>query len=222
MKKRLIFFCFIRFLAAETPESKIVVIDQFISSEVSQALIQYYNMEKQNLDVNSDNQIAFSSISNPHIRKLISDISDQVLTLMKQSYGIKKAKYRLDHAGLYARIPGNSCGYHADNIRFYCPIHGSDQGKLRTTCKGDCPGAQYVPNHTHLREYTALIYLNDDFQGGEILFEDGPCNKIYRKIIPIRSNLLVLAPNGKDFYHEVFQIRSGRRYSLHIWYTRNN
>jgi hypothetical protein len=106
----------------------------------------------------------------------------------------------------------------ADNIAFSCPIHGKDQDKLRRTCDGNCPGASFVPNHTYWREYTALLYLNDDFEGGEILFEDGPCNKLYQKIIPIKAHMLVLAPNGPHFYHEVFPIKSGKRYSLHIWY----
>lgn len=76
-----------------------------------------------------------------------------------------------------------------------------------------------MSNHTHWREYTALLYLNEDFEGGEILFEDGPCNRLYKKVIPIRAGMLVIAPNGKDFYHELFPIGSGKRYSLHLWYT---
>jgi hypothetical protein len=127
--------------------------------------------------------------------------------------------YYLDHAGLYSRIKGNFCPYHADNITFSCPTHGKCQQELRARCPGTCLGAKFIPNHTPWRDYTALIYLNDNFEGGEISFEDGPQNKLYKKTIPIEACQLVLAPNGNHFYHEVFLIRKGTRYSLHLWYT---
>ena len=201
------------------PESQIMIMESFISTDVAESLIQYYDAEKGNLNNSSDNEFSLSSMDNPHIKKIIRDISEQVIQLMHRSYPLMGKNYQLDHAGLYARIAHNYCPYHADNVYFYCPIHGGDQQQLRTICPGNCPGAKFVPNHTAWREYTALIYLNDEFEGGEITFEDGPHNRQYKKTIPIRANLLVLAPNGPDFYHEVFPIRKGKRYSLHLWFT---
>lgn len=201
------------------PESQIIIIEDFIPSEIAHSLTLFYNSEKKDLNQNSDNQLTLNSSSNPHIRKIISNISREILQIMKQAYDLSHKIYQVDHFALYSRIAGNYCVYHSDNIMFDCPIHGKDQTKLRVSCKGNCPGAKFIPNHTPWREYTALLYLNDDFEGGEILFEDGPQNKLYKKIIPIRSNMLIIAPNGKDFYHEVFPIRKGRRYSLIFWYT---
>lgn len=198
---------------ASSPESQIVIVEEFISTDVAQELIRYYDAEKRELNSSSDNELSFGSIQNPRIKKIIRDISDQVIAL------ISDKNYHLDHAGLYSRIVHNYCPYHADNVYFECPIHGRDQGQLRRICPGNCPGAKFVPNHTSWREYTALIYLNEDFEGGEIAFEDGPCNRHYKKTIPIRANMLVLAPNGPNFYHEVFPIRQGKRYSLHLWLT---
>lgn len=200
-------------LHASSPEHRIILVEEFISADVAEQLIQYYDGEKQNLTSQSDNELSFSAIRNPHIQKIIRDISEQVKALISDKV------CHLDHAGLYARIAPNYCPYHADNVYFECPVHGKDQGVLRALCPGTCQGAHFVPNHTWWREYTALIYLNEDFEGGEIAFEDGPCNKLYRKIIPIRAHMLVLAPNGADFYHEVFPIRKGKRYSLHLWLT---
>ncbi|MBS0604564.1 MAG: 2OG-Fe(II) oxygenase [Verrucomicrobia bacterium] len=201
------------------PESQIIILENFISPEAARALIQFYDAEKRNLNNSSDNELALSSIYNSYIRNIISEISSRVLQVMRQNYPLMGKNYHVDHGGLYSRIVGNYCPYHADNISFDCPIHGRNQGQLRTTCNGQCPGARFVPNHTWWREYTALIYLNEGFEGGEIAFEDGPFNRIYKKVVPIRANMLVLAPNGSNFYHEVFPIRSGKRYSLHLWYT---
>ena len=202
-----------------SPENQIIVLENFISSETSRTLIQCFESQRQNLSSNSANELSIGAISDPQVRKLLLEISNRVLKLMQEKYHLMGGTYFLDHGGLYARIPQNFCRYHTDNLYFDCPIHGNDQHRLRTICPGDCPGAKYVPNHTPHREYTALIYLNDDFTGGEIAFEDGPHNALYRKVIPIQSLMLVLAPNGPHFYHEVYPIRSGRRYSLHLWYT---
>ena len=202
-----------------SPESKIIQIENFISPEISRELIQYYDSQKSDLNQYSDNQLEFGFSIDPRIRQIVTDIASRILSVMKDRYGLTSKPYQVDHCALYCRIPGNSCGYHADNIRFECPIHGGDQNFLRKACKGNCSGSRFVPNHTGWREYTALLYLNEDFQGGEILFEDGPFNKLYRRVIPIKRNLLVITPNGPDFYHEVFTIRSGKRYSMHFWFT---
>jgi hypothetical protein len=201
------------------PESQIVIIADFISSDTARTLIEFYKGERKDLKQHLDNELSFFSSTNPSIKNLVSAISAEILKVMQYSYDLKGKKYLADHCALYARIPGNFCPYHADNIYFSCPVHGSDQNRLRSVCKGECPGSKYLPNHTPWREYTALLYLNDDFEGGEIQFEDGPCNKLYTRKIPIKANMLVITPNGSDFYHEVFTIRRGTRYSLHIWYT---
>ena len=206
-------------LSGVDPESQIIILENFISPEISSALIRHFEGEKKNLTSNSDNELSIGSVSNPQIRKMVLDISNRVLQLMKQCYPVGNRTYILDHGGLYARIPKNFCSYHTDNLYFDCPLHGRDQNRLRTICPGNCPGSRYVPNHTYWREYTALIYLNDEFTGGQLAFEDGPHNQIYKKVIPIHANMLVLAPNGQHFYHEVYPIQTGKRYSLHLWFT---
>lgn len=212
-------FLFISLFGHEA-ESQIIVIENFISKKTAKELIQFYDVNKKNLSRSSDNQLTFDSSTSGHIRNTISQISHEILKVMQNRYGIDD-RYHIDHLALYARIKGNYCPYHADNVLFTCPIHGSDQTRLRQVCNGSCPGSHFLPNHTGWREYTALVYLNDDFEGGEIAFEDGPHNQIYKKVIPIRSCMLVIAPNGPNFYHEVYPIKKGKRYSLHIWYTSN-
>lgn len=201
------------------PEDQIIVMEEFLSSQESKELIRFYNSSKKNKVVYSDNQISLCSIENKFVQKILKNISDRVLNSIQQNYPLNGKEYHLDHGGIYSRIKGNFCPYHSDNIYFECPIHGKDQSYLRMICNGKCAGSKFVPNHTSWREYTALIYLNDNFEGGEILFEDGPCNKRYQKIFSIKANMLILAPNGPDFYHEVFPIIKGTRYSIHLWYT---
>ena len=75
---------------------------------------------------------------------------------------------------------------------------------------------RWVPNHTPIRDYTALAYLNDDFTGGELVFPD------LDVVIAPKTGLLVGFPSNHKFVHSVRSVLSGKRYSLPIWFTVNS
>ena len=70
------------------------------------------------------------------------------------------------------------------------------------------------PNHTPERDVSALYYLNDDFEGGEIVFEQHGLS------IKPHAGLLVIFPSDRHHVHEVLPITAGKRYSVQTWYTR--
>jgi hypothetical protein len=72
---------------------------------------------------------------------------------------------------------------------------------------------RWVPNHTPQRDYTGLVYLNDNFTGGELVFPDRDV-----VIIP-KPGLFIGFPSNHKFVHAVPKVRSGKRYSLPIWFT---
>ena len=90
-------------------------------------------------------------------------------------------------------LPGDSHIPHADNSR---REHG-----------------RWLPNHTPQRDYTALVYLNDNFTGGELVFPDRDV-----VIIP-KPGLFVGFPSNHKFVHAVPNVLSGKRYSLPVWFT---
>ena len=92
-------------------------------------------------------------------------------------------------------LPGDSHIAHADNER---RKHG-----------------RWVRNHTPQRDYTGLLYLNDNFTGGELVFPDRDV-----VIIP-KPGLLVGFPSNHEFIHRVPKVLSGKRYSLPVWFTVN-
>ena len=75
---------------------------------------------------------------------------------------------------------------------------------------------RWVPNHTAQRDYTGLVYLNDDFTGGELVFPD------LDVVIAPRPGLLVGFPSNHKFVHAVPKVLSGKRYSLLLWFTVNS
>jgi len=93
-------------------------------------------------------------------------------------------------------LPGDSHVAHADNER---RAHG-----------------RWAPNHTPQRDYTGLVYLNDKFTGGELVFPDRDV-----VIIP-KPGLFIGFPSNHKFVHAVPKVLSGKRYSLPIWFTLNS
>jgi hypothetical protein len=76
-------------------------------------------------------------------------------------------------------------------------------------------GHKWVPNHTPQRDYTAILYLNSDFGGGDLCF---PQHKL---CISPESGLLVVFPSSRDFIHSVRRVRRGTRYSMPFWFTKD-
>ena len=93
-------------------------------------------------------------------------------------------------------LPGDSHIAHADNQR-------RKRGR-------------WIPNHTPQRDYTGLVYLNDKFTGGELVFPDRDV------VIVPKPGLFVGFPSNHKFVHAVPRVLSGKRYSLPIWFTLNS
>jgi hypothetical protein len=58
-----------------------------------------------------------------------------------------------------------------------------------------------------------IIYLNDNYEGGEIKFETHDLS------IKPKSGDLVMFPGNMHYAHEVTKVLSGDRYTLPIWFT---
>ncbi len=57
----------------------------------------------------------------------------------------------------------------------------------------------------------AIIYLNDNYEGGEISFPDRGID------IKPKSGMLITFPGNKNYVHEVKEVISGTRLTLSIW-----
>jgi hypothetical protein len=58
-----------------------------------------------------------------------------------------------------------------------------------------------------------LVYLNDNFTGGELVFPD-------REVVVIpKPGLFVGFPSNHKFVHAVPNVLSAKRYSLPVWFT---
>lgn len=71
-------------------------------------------------------------------------------------------------------------------------------------------------NHEGAEEinFSAVIYLNDDFTGGELLLED--FEYLHK---PKALSIIIFHPT---YWHEIKPILSGKRYAMPIWGTLND
>jgi 2OG-Fe(II) oxygenase superfamily len=90
---------------------------------------------------------------------------------------------------------------------------GGRHSRHADNCRQDEHG-DWVANHTPQRDVSAIYYLNDEFEGGEIVF--GP----QELVVKPRRGLLLAFPSDADHVHEVLLVRSGVRYTMPIWFTK--
>ncbi|XP_013813606.1 prolyl 3-hydroxylase 3 isoform X1 [Apteryx mantelli] len=68
------------------------------------------------------------------------------------------------------------------------------------------------------RDYSGILYLNDDFQGGGLFFTELDTVTVTAKVYP-KCGRLVAFSSGKDNPHGVWAVSHGRRCAVALWYT---
>jgi hypothetical protein len=71
-------------------------------------------------------------------------------------------------------------------------------------------------NRSSKNYFSSLLYLNDDYQGGEIYFPQ------YNKTIKPKSRSLIFFPGNSNYVHGVNQSFKNNRYALLVFHTINN
>ena len=123
-------------------------------------------------------------------KRIMQDARQRAIEALKSFY-IEPEIYS-DTVQLVKWSPGQSMVPHADNAN----PDGS-------------------PHGTPWRDYASVIYLNDDYGGGEFYF---PGTQV--EIKPT-AGLLVAFTGGMRHFHGVREVCGAARYTMPGWYTRN-
>uniref|UniRef100_A0A1A7YAL0 procollagen-proline 3-dioxygenase n=1 Tax=Iconisemion striatum TaxID=60296 RepID=A0A1A7YAL0_9TELE len=75
------------------------------------------------------------------------------------------------------------------------------------------------PAYTH-RDYSAILYLNDDFEGGEFIFTELDAKTVTAEVHP-RCGRVVGFGAGKENPHGVRAVTRGQRCAVALWFTFN-
>ncbi|XP_040217097.1 prolyl 3-hydroxylase 3 [Rana temporaria] len=73
------------------------------------------------------------------------------------------------------------------------------------------------PAYIH-RDYSAMIYLNDDFQGGNLFFTELDGKSVTAEVRP-QCGRLVMYGSGGENAHGVRAVTAGRRCAIALWFT---
>lgn len=110
--------------------------------------------------------------------------------------------------------------YHAKRVfefveaRYPGPFSGFDMGKTHIARFEEGRGMHKHFDATKPNDIATLIYLNDNYSGGEVFFPDHGIS------IKPEPGDLVCFPDTPDFVHGVQPIVSGIRYTTPRWFTR--
>lgn len=65
--------------------------------------------------------------------------------------------------------------------------------------------------HYDVADFSLIIYLNDDYVGGELEYENSSIKEDIKKIKPIKNSAILIS---KNVIHRVLPVLSGKRYSM--------
>jgi hypothetical protein len=77
----------------------------------------------------------------------------------------------------------------------------------------NCEPDGITPNATPWRSHGGVIYLNDDFEGGEIFYP-----KLDLEIRP-NPGMMVIHPAGLEYLHGVKKVTEGIRHTISVFFT---
>jgi hypothetical protein len=198
--------------------SNLIIIEGFTDEATCHRLIEAYT-SLVSLNGSSDNGLYLPDMRGKDYAafQAAKCLIDRVRHMIEIRYGDRVG---CDLALLCAIIPGFRHTLHADNSKIVCPTHGEDAERLvEAGCQ--CEDIEVRPNHTSWRKYTALLYLDSNHKGGNIVFGEGPniYGRSYRKEIEVKRGLLVLSPSNELYHHYTTAVTSGIRYSMNVWFT---
>jgi hypothetical protein len=175
----------------------ILLEDEWLRSEDCEYLVLLYKTFW-SPDVGEDyhgNRVIYYSVfsGSTEVKQYLRGLTKRLQDRVQEFFGVRGLV--LEALFLAALREGGFNKAHADNQKYV-------RGK-------------WIPNHTPQRDYTAIVYLNSDFGGGNLRFpQHNVCIRPHR-------GLLVAFPSSGDFVHSVARVNRGTRYSMPVWFTRD-
>ncbi|XP_050584076.1 prolyl 3-hydroxylase 1-like isoform X1 [Bombus affinis] len=149
----------------------------------------------------------------PEWLELLLEKTEQVRDHVERYFGLNHRHLYFTYTHLVCRtaLPDSpvdrddlSHQVHADN----CLL------KDRDVCLRESPA--YI-----WRDYSAILYLNDDFQGGEFFFTKDRVVRTMDNVVSPHCGRIVAFSAGKENLHGVRGILRGKRCALALWFTQD-
>ncbi|XP_026949051.1 prolyl 3-hydroxylase 3 isoform X2 [Sagmatias obliquidens] len=155
-------------------------------------------------------QLARAGVVGSQGAQLLLEVSERVRSLT-QAYFSPDRPLHLSFTHLVCRSAIE--GEQAQRMDLSHPVHADNCVLDPDT--GEC--WREPPAYTY-RDYSGLLYLNDDFQGGHLFFTEPNALTVTAQVRP-RCGRLVAFSSGVENPHGVWAVTRGRRCSLALWHT---
>lgn len=145
--------------------------------------------------------------------KLYDDVSNRAIQATKSYFKLDKELF-FDYTHLVCRtaIKDKEVKKSTIDTNLSHPIHGDN---CILFGNGTC--TKQPPAYTW-RDYSAIVYLNDDFEGGEFIMTDSSALQVTLEVKPKCGRLMSFCA-GKECLHGVKPITRGRRCAVALWFT---
>jgi predicted 2-oxoglutarate/Fe(II)-dependent dioxygenase YbiX len=174
----------------------VMIVDNFLDQQSCKLYVNYLKKtdywEKNGDDSWNDRSINLSTMTKEHLESML-DLRIKVKEKIIDFFNLSKPLYSDIFQFVRWRIGDNLLPPHAD---------------------AEFPDGTYHP--FNYRNFASIIYLNDDFEGGEIFFPE-------KNIKPkIKVGTLVSFPGTLEFLHGVSTVTTGTRYTIAGFFTFND
>ena len=186
------------------PPHGVVIVSDFLSSETCRKWVSYLETQpRRPLAVHNNDDSEPSGLAKERISGRVTDkveqgeLKDDIVAAVGHAYTrqVPNACGRsiewYENPQVLRYEPGGLYGPHSDSDHFL-PAEGMWQKVID-------------------RDMSMLLYLNQEFEGGELTFRQ--FNYIYRP----RAGDLLFFPSGGQYAHEALPVQSGLRYVIVSW-----
>ncbi|CAG9759257.1 unnamed protein product [Ceutorhynchus assimilis] len=147
-------------------------------------------------------------IKAPYLQLLL-ELTEIIQKKMTEKFNIEKQLYfSYTHLVCRSALTNNSGRtdfshmVHADNCNLLSDVN----------CEKKSPAFSW-------RDYSTILYLNDDFDGGEFVFASDSKGRHIQSTITPKCGRMVAFSSGKENLHGVKAVRKGKRCAIAVWFT---
>lgn len=142
--------------------------------------------------------------------RLFYDLSDKVRKAVETYFHVKTPLYfSYSHLVCRSAIEENQ----EERSDLSHPVHVDNC--LLVSELNEC--IKEPPAYTH-RDYSAILYLNDDFEGGDFIFTELDAKTVTAEVRP-QCGRVVGFGSGKENPHGVKAVTKGQRCAVALWFT---
>ena len=174
-----------------------IVIEDFLNHDELNYLLQYsqnsqelYNAHQSSVEFWNKRSIYYNSISSRRVQNLVVDSAIRMRDIINYNDTCTNLLYA-EYPQFAKWDPGWELPPHCDN----------------------CEPDGITPNTSPWRSHGGVIYLNDNFEGGEIFYP-----KLNKEIKP-KPGMMVIHPAGLPYLHGIKKVSVRVRHTISVFFT---